>query len=87
MNVLDGPVYTGQWYSDGTVYILCLCYFVVCFPKEIFRVHLLRMVQNLFGAILGSYGNPWKICPSPLLSCLLEGCVESGRDMTNGGSR
>lgn len=45
------------------------------------------MVQGLYGGILNSYGNPWLICPSPMLSCLLEGCVDSGADMTNGGSR
>ena len=45
------------------------------------------MVQGLYGGILGAYGNPWKICPSPLMSCLLEGCLDSGKDMTNGGSR
>ena len=55
--------------------------------QEIFLVHLKRMVENTFGLILSSYGNPWKICPSPLLSCTLEGCVETGRDLTNGGSR
>jgi len=49
--------------------------------------HLHRLVENLYGLIVNSYGNPWKICPSPLLSCLMEGCVESGRDLTNGGTR
>ncbi len=50
-------------------------------------MHLKLMVEGLYGGILGAYGNPWKICPSPLLSCLMEGCLDSGRDMTNGGSR
>ena len=45
------------------------------------------MVEDLYTQILNSYGNPWLICPSPLLSCLLEGCVDCGMDMTNGGSR
>ena len=45
------------------------------------------MVESLYGLFVNAYGNPWKICPSPLLSCLLEGCLDSGKDMTNGGSR
>ena len=45
------------------------------------------MVEKLYPQILNSYGNPWLICPSPLLSCLLEGCIDCGKDMTNGGSR
>ena len=49
--------------------------------QDIFLIHLRRLVENLFGLILGVYGRPWKICPSPLLSCLLEGCMESGRDL------
>lgn len=55
--------------------------------QTIFLKHLKLLVQGLFSTILSAYGNPWKICPSPLLSCLLEGCIDSGADMTNGGSR
>lgn len=55
--------------------------------QAIFLKHLKLLVENLYGLILNSYGNPWQICPSPLLSCLLEGCVDNGMDMTNGGSR
>ncbi len=62
-------------------------YRIMILLQAIFRTHLKLLVQNLYNLILGAYGNPWKICPSPLLSCLLEGCVDSGTDMTNGGSR
>ena len=55
--------------------------------QKIFVTHLRLMVRGLYGLILNSYGNPWLICPSPLMSCLLDGCLESGKDMTNGGSR
>lgn len=55
--------------------------------QKIFLIHLKVMVRTLYGTILNSYGNPWLICPSPMLSCLLEGCIDSGKDMTNGGSR
>ena len=37
--------------------------------------------------MLSRYGNLNKVCPSPLLSPLIDGCLERGRDMTNGGAR
>ena len=52
-----------------------------------FLKHLKLMVEKLYTEVLNSYGNPWLICPSPLLSCLLDGCIDCGKDMTNGGSR
>lgn len=60
---------------------------VVFLTQMYFLQHLKLMVEKLYGVILNSYGNPWLICPSPLLSCLLDGCVDTGMDMTNGGSR
>jgi len=36
--------------------------------------------------MLGGYGNLSKITPSPLLSTLLKGCLDSHRDYTNGGA-
>lgn len=55
--------------------------------QAIFLEHEKIQVRQLYSTILNAYGNPWLICPSPLLSCLLEGCIDSGKDMTNGGSR
>lgn len=45
------------------------------------------LVIQTYNVILGAYGNLGDICPSPLLSTLIDGCVESGRDLTNAGAR
>jgi len=37
--------------------------------------------------ILNLYGEKEGVCPSPLLSALIYGCVETGRDLTGGGAR
>ncbi|MDQ3749832.1 MAG: pyruvate formate lyase family protein [Acidobacteriota bacterium] len=42
-----------------------------------------RYINNL----LLNYGNKTGVCPSPLLSALIGGCVESSRDLTDGGAR
>ena len=63
------------------------CLVHIIFSQTYFLKHLKLMVEKLYTQILNSYGNPWLICPSPLLSCLLEGCIDCGKDMTNGGSR
>ena len=55
--------------------------------QAIFLEHVKIQVRQLYSTILNAYGNSWLICPSPLLSCLLEGCIDSGKDMPNGGSR
>ncbi|MFI0848900.1 pyruvate formate lyase family protein [Mesorhizobium sp. IMUNJ 23232] len=41
-----------------------------------------RYLRNLFL----NYGNKTPVAPSPLLSCLIGGCLESGRDFTDGGA-
>ncbi len=54
--------------------------------RQILRSHLLlqchRYIKNLFAL----YGNKAAICPSPMLSALISGCVERGRDLTEGGA-
>lgn len=42
-----------------------------------------RYISNL----LTFYGNKESIAPSPLLSALIAGCLESGRDLTGGGTK
>lgn len=42
-----------------------------------------RYIRN----VLLNYGNKAAVAPSPLLSALIEDCVRSGRDLTEGGSR
>ena len=41
-----------------------------------------RYIRNLTNL----YGNKSNVCPSPLLSALIAGCVESGRDLVDGGA-
>lgn len=55
--------------------------------QDIFLRQLEWLVIQTYNVILGNYGNLAEICPSPLLSTLIEGCVESGCDLTNGGAR
>ena len=54
--------------------------------QAIYLTHLEYLTVQFFNNTLMNYGNLWKICPSPMLSTLIEGCVESGRDLTNGGA-
>ncbi len=54
---------------------------------KIFYEHYKWLNVSFFNGIFSRYGNLWKFCPSPLLSSLIEGCLESGRDLTNGGAR
>lgn len=42
-----------------------------------------RYVHNL----LMNYGNKVNVAPSPLLSALIGGCIEKGRDLSDGGAR
>ncbi|KAK7075559.1 hypothetical protein SK128_021984 [Halocaridina rubra] len=55
--------------------------------KDIFAKHLkIQLERNLFSVII-NYGNIWKYCPSPLLSPVIDGCLETGRDIYNAGSK
>lgn len=54
--------------------------------QEIYLKHLEWLVVQFFNEVLVNYGNLWQVCPSPLLSILIQGCMESGRDLTNGGA-
>lgn len=55
--------------------------------QSIFLNQLEWLVVQCYNTMLGAYGNLANICPSPLLSALIDGCVERGRDLTNGGAR
>ena len=37
--------------------------------------------------LLTNYGNISSACPTPLLSSIIDGCVESGHDITDGGAK
>ncbi|KAI9148149.1 putative dyp-type peroxidase family protein [Paramyrothecium foliicola] len=55
--------------------------------KEIFLEQLEWLVIQCYKVMLENYGNLAEICPSPLLSVFIDGCVKSGLDLTNGGAR
>ena len=51
-----------------------------------FALHLrVRTEYNIF-LLLINYGNIVEFCPSPLLSSVIRGCLETKRDIYNGGA-
>ena len=55
--------------------------------QEIFLEQLKWLTVQSFAYLLDHYGNLADVCPSPLLSTVIHGCVEKGRDLTDGGAR
>ncbi|KAI0811818.1 pyruvate formate lyase-domain-containing protein [Xylaria sp. FL0064] len=55
--------------------------------QDIFLKQLYWLINRSYHDVLSAYGNYEGICPSPLLSAVLDGCVDSGRDMTSGGAK
>ncbi len=54
---------------------------------HIFLQHYRYKLIGFYAGMFGRYGNLSRACPSPLLSPLLDGCLESGRDLSAGGAR
>jgi pyruvate-formate lyase/deferrochelatase/peroxidase EfeB len=54
---------------------------------QIFLEHYRFKLIEFYAGMLSRYGNLSKVCPSPLLSCFIDGCLEKGRDLTSGGAR
>ena len=54
---------------------------------EILEQHLWLNVNRQLAGYLGAYGTKAEICASPLLSSMINGCLESGRDFYDGGAR
>ncbi|KAI1881549.1 hypothetical protein JX265_000375 [Neoarthrinium moseri] len=55
--------------------------------KDVFLEQLEWLTVQCYNLMLNNYGNLANICPSPLLSTLIDGCIEKGLDHTNGGAR
>jgi len=53
---------------------------------DIFYTHFKWQINAFYNMLMNNYGGLGKVCPSPLFSAFVEGCMESGRDMTNGGA-
>ena len=54
---------------------------------QILRSHILLSCHRYYASLLTFYGLKEHWCPSPLLSCFILGCIETGRDLTAGGAR
>jgi pyruvate-formate lyase len=54
---------------------------------NILREHMMLACHRYLHNLTAFYGNKAQFCPSPLLSALIAGCLESKRDLTNGGAR
>lgn len=53
----------------------------------IFLRQLEWLTIQTYNVILGGYGNLAEVCPSPLLSAVIDGCLQTGHDLTDGGAR
>ena len=54
---------------------------------DILRSHMMLGCHRYLRNLTTFYGNKANIAPSPLLSAVISGCIETGRDLTQGGSR
>lgn len=54
--------------------------------QELMQMHLRWLIVRLFNGILANYGNIGKVSPGALLSVMMKGCVESGKDIYSGGA-
>ncbi|ROR99009.1 Dyp-type peroxidase family [Sinobacterium caligoides] len=52
----------------------------------IFYTQYKWLISGFFNTLMNNYGALWNVCPSPLFSAMTDGCMESGRDMSNGGA-
>jgi len=53
---------------------------------SLLRKHILLGCHRYLNDLLKYYGNKATIAPSPLLSALIGGCLEKGRDLSDGGA-
>lgn len=53
---------------------------------SILREHVLLGCHRYLSGLLANYGNKADFAPSPLLSALIGGCIEKGRDLVAGGA-
>ena len=55
--------------------------------QTIFLEQLTWLTVQCYDYLLDHYGRLADVCPSPLLSSVIDGCIEKGRDLTDGGAR
>jgi len=54
---------------------------------DIFYQQYAYLIAQFYDGIVSKYGSLWEYCPSPLLSACIDGCLETGRDLSNGGAQ
>jgi len=54
---------------------------------QILEQHIELGCHRYIRGLLSNYGNKANVAPSPLLSALIGGCLQSGRDLSEGGAR
>ncbi|HHL31443.1 MAG TPA: Dyp-type peroxidase [Oceanospirillales bacterium] len=54
---------------------------------DIFYTQYKWQISAFYNSLMNSYGSLWNVCPSPLFSAMTDGCMEAGKDMTNGGAK
>ncbi|KAA3614390.1 MAG: Dyp-type peroxidase [Planctomycetota bacterium] len=54
---------------------------------EIFFTHWRWTINQFFNTLMNGYGDLAPVCPSPLFSSMVHDCLDTGRDMTDGGAR
>lgn len=98
MAALEQTLNQGSTYGmAGSVHLRGLKQATRCVPaaqitsfqklQDVFLEQFTWLVNRSYSTILNAYGNFEGICPSPLLSAVLQGCVDSGRDLTAGGAK
>ena len=53
----------------------------------LFERHVILSTHRGIAGLLKAYGLKGQVCPSPILSALIDGCIEKGRDFYDGGAR
>jgi pyruvate-formate lyase len=53
---------------------------------DLFFTHLRLLYSKQVDGMIGGFGHMGSICPSPLLSSFVEGCLEKGLDIYDGGA-
>lgn len=54
---------------------------------QVLEKHVLLGCHRFMHGILSSYGSKEEVSPSPLLSAMINGCIEKGKDISGGGAR
>jgi len=73
--------YKTCWNSPSAAHIKSFEQFM-----DIFYTHFKWQMSAFYNTLMSCYGAYYNVAPSPLFSTMVEGCMESGRDMSNGGA-